>query len=251
MANLIYAGQGPIYIGDWNETLDTIENEVSVGCGNRVLKLSLERSTEVIKESCSGQRLDLAEHETEKSATLALEMQEFSADTLAMAMYGASASITGSTVASETLPTMVAAGFYHTKHPKISAITVTDSALTPATLVLDTDYSVDDADYGRLKILQLSTYTQPFKVAYTYATRKNIKPFSVSGVIKALRFDGISTVDNQKYRVLLPKISFSPTSEFGFLSDEAATLVLEGRLLMADVSGQDPVLGKFGNVELL
>lgn len=251
MPQMIYAGQGPLYIGDYDANTGRLLAQKAVGCGTRTLKISLARETNEIKESCSGSRLTLAEYETGKSATVSLEMQQFDEDMLATALYGTAASVTGASVTAEAMPTMAVGHFYHTKHGKISTVVVKDSAGSPVTLVANTDYSVDDADYGRIKILNIGTFTQPFKVDYTHATRKNIKPFSATGVVKGLMFDGISTVDNSKVRVLLPRISFSPTSEFGFIGDEAAVLTLEGKLLLADVATNDPVLGKFGNIELL
>lgn len=251
MANMVYIGQGPIYIGDYNQSTYKVENEVAIGCGNRVLNLSLARETAEVKESCTGSRLTLMEYETSKSATARLEMQEFDEDMLALALYGTAATISGSTVTDEAMPTMVAGGFYHTKHPDISAVSITDSAVSPATLVLNTDYEISHAKYGRIKILSLGAYTQPFLVDYTYAARENIKPFSVASAIKALRFDGISTADNTRVRVLLPRIAFSPTEEFAFLGEEAATLAIEGKLLLANIPTSDPVLGQFGNIEIL
>lgn len=251
MTQMVYIGQGPLYIGDYNQTTYKVENEVAVGCGNRILNLSLARETAEIKESCSGSRLTLMEYETSKSVTARLEMQEFDEDMLALALYGTSNTISGSTVTDEAMPTMVVGGYYHTKHPKISAVTITDSAGSPATLVADTDYEISHASYGRIKILNLSTFTQPLLVDYTYAARENIKPFSVSSAIKAIRFDGISTADNTRVRVLLPRVAFSPTEEFAFLGDEAATLAIEGKLLLANYPSNDAVLGAFGNIEIL
>ena len=251
MTQMVFIGQGPIYIGDYNQSTYKVENEVAIGCGNRVLNLSLARETAEVKESCSGSRLTLMEYETSKSATARLEMQEFDEDMLAMALYGTSTTISGSTVTDEAMPTMVAGGFYHTKHPDISAVTITDSAGTPATLTLNTHYEISHAKYGRIKILSLASLTQPFLVDCTYAARENIKPFSISSAIKALRFDGISTADNTRVRVLLPRIAFSPTEEFSFLGDEAATLAIEGKLLLAEIPTADPVLGQFGNIEIL
>lgn len=248
---MIYAGQGPIYIGDFNATTLNIENEVAVGCGNRSLKLAMSRETVEMKESCSGQRLTLAEYETSKSANATLEIEQFDKDMLAMALYGAATAVTGSTVTAEAMPTMVANGVYHTKHPKVSSVVVKDSAGTPATLVADTHYKVDNADYGRIIILDLASFTQPFKVDYTYAAYSKIKPFSIAAPVKALRFDGFSTVDNQKVRVILPKIQFSPASEFNFLGTEAAVLSLEGKLLYPSIDLNDPVLGNFGSIDLL
>lgn len=251
--DMVIVGQGPIYMGDYDQNTCKVKDEVAIGCGNRVLRLSLARETSEIKESCSGSRLTLMEYETSKSGTVRLEMQEFDEDILAMALYGTAATIAGSTVTGETLPTMAANGFYHTKYPKISAVTIKDSADPgpAATLVADTDYEISHASYGRIKILNLGTYIQPFKIDYTYGGHENIKPFSVSNAIKAIRFDGISTADNTRVRVLLPRIAFSPTDEFNFLGEEAATLAIEGKLLMANIPNADPVLGQFGNIEIL
>jgi hypothetical protein len=251
MTQMIYAGQGPLYIGDYDATTGRLKNQRAVGCGNRVLKIAMARETAELKESCSGSRLTLAEYETSKSATASLEMHQFDEGMLALALYGTADEITGAAVTGETMPTVAVGDYYHTKHAGISAVVVKDSAGTPATLVLNTHYSIDDANYGRLKILNLASFVQPLKVDYTHATRKNIKPFSTTGVLKGLMFDGFSTIDQRKVRVLLPKISFSPTSEFGFLGDEAAVLTLEGKLLLADVLAADPILGQFGNIELL
>lgn len=248
---MIYAGQGPIYIGDFNPLTLNIDNEVAVGCGNRSLNLAMSRETQEIKESCSGQRLTLVEYETSKSASARLELEQFDDDMLALALYGTSATITGSTVTNEILPTMVAGGVYHTKHPKVSSVVVKDSDGVPATLVSGTDYRVDDADYGRIVIIALGAYTQPFKVDYAYSGYSKIKPFSIAAPVKALRFDGVSTADNSKVRVILPKIQFSPSAEFNFVGSEAAVLTLEGKLLYPGIALNDPVLGNFGSIDLL
>jgi hypothetical protein len=248
---IIYSGQGPVYIGTFNSTLGVLANERSIGAANRVLKLSLERSTEKIKESDSGSRLDLAEYETEKSVNIELELQEFDSEMLALAMYGDDVAITGAAVSAETLPTVADGGFYHTRNPKISLVTVTDSAVTPATLTADTHYRIDDAVAGRLKFLDTDGFTQPFKVAYTFANRTRIKPFSETFIIRGLIFDGKSTADGTRVRVFLPRISFSPTADFDLLTDTAASLKLSGSLLLADIPDNDPVLGKFGTIDVL
>lgn len=251
MTNMVYVGQGPIYVGDYNQTTYKVENQVSVGCGNRVLSISLNRETAEVKESCSGSRLTLMEYTKSKSVTARLEMQEFDEFMLALAFHGAAATIAAGNVTNEVLPTMVAGGFYHTKHPKISTVVLQDAAGSPATLAAGTDYEVSHADYGRIKILNLGSFTQPFNIDYAYASRINIKPFSIASVIKAITFDGISTADNKRVRVLLPRVSFSPTQDFNFLGDDAAVLTVEGQLLLAEIPNADPVLGQFGNIELL
>lgn len=247
----IIKGQGPLFFGDYDANTGRIKNEVRVGCATRVLTLSPSRETDTIKESCTGQALDLAEYETSKSLNISLEMQQFDEAMLAFALYGAATDITGAAVVDEVMPAMVVDGYYHTKHAAISAVSIEDSAGVPATLTLGTHYIIDDANYGRIKILNLAAFTQPLTVSYTHASRINVKPFSETGVVKGLIFDGISSVDSSRMRVLLPRISFSPTSEFGLVSDNPVSLTLEGKALLADVNSADPILGPFGNIELL
>lgn len=251
MTQRIIKGQGPIFMGDYDDATGRLKNVVKIGCGNRALVLSMARETEKIKESCTGQALDLAEFETSKTLTVRLEMQQFDEDMLAFGLYGTAAAVTGASVTNETMPTVAVGDYYHTKHAKISAVTVKDSAGTPATLVLDTDYAIDSADYGRIHILALGSYTQPLKIDYTHASRTNIKPFSVTGAVKGLIFEGVSSVDGSKMRVLIPRISFAPTTEFQLVGDSVVSLALEGPALVADVSANDPILGAFGNLELL
>lgn len=249
--DMMFAGQGWPGFGDFDGTLYALANERKVSCALSSLTLSMERETAEVKESCSGSRLTLVEYEKSKSLTVRLEMQQFDEEMLALALYGTVSTVTASTVTGETLPTMVAGGYYHTRHPKVSTVVVKDSATTPATLVAGTDYVIDSADFGRIKFLNLGSYVQPFEVDYAYAERKGIKPFAQSFVVKGLSFDGTSTVDGSKVRIVLPRISLSPTSEFGLVGEDPTTLTLEGKVLLADVPANDPVLGAFGGIMVL
>lgn len=248
---MIFNGQGPIFMGDYDPATGKLINVQKIGCGNRVLKLTQDRSTEKIKESCSGSRATLAEYETEKSMRISLEMQEFDRKMLALALYGDTALVTGDSIGSgapEVMPLMAAGDYYHTDNPFISAVTIKDSDVAPATLTAGTDYVIEDADHGAIKILNIGAYVQPFKAEYTYASYGNIAAFAKTGVVKGIIFDGKSTVDNQKVRVFVPRISFGPTSEFDWLGEQAATLSLEGEALYNDKLANEPLFGGFARV---
>jgi len=248
---MIYNGQGPIYMGDFDPATGKLISVQKIGCGNRVLKLTQDRSTEKIKESCTGSRATLAEFETEKNMQVSLEMQEFDRKMLSVALYGETALVTGGTIGvgnPEVLPLMAAGDYYHTDHPFVSAVTITDSAGTPATLVAGTDYVIEDADHGAIKILNIGTYVQPFKAEYTYESYGNIAAFAQTGVVKGIIFDGKSTVDNQKVRVFIPRISFGPTADFDWLGDQAATLKLDGSALFNAQLANDPLFGGFARI---
>ena len=249
-----FSGQGPIYMGDYNETTGKIENGYivsakKIGCANRTLKTSFSQEITKIKESCSGQSLTMATFETGKEATVSLEMADFDREMLATAMYGTSALVTGSTVTGETFPTVAVGDTVHTKHPKISSVVVKDSAGTPATLVLGTDYTMDSSDHGRINILNIGAYVQPFKADYTFASYGNLTAFTSTSVVKGLIFDFINRVDGTKGRVIIPKIKFSPTSEFNWLSDEEAVLSLEGEILYSAALTGDGTYGSFMRID--
>lgn len=248
---MIYNGQGPIFMGDFDEATGKLISVQKIGCGNRVLKLTQSRSTEKIKESCSGSRATLAEYETEKDMQVSLEMQEFDRKMLAMALYGDTALVTGAAVGSgdpEVMPLMAVGDYYHTDHPFVSLVTIKDSDTVPATLVADTDYVVEDADHGAIKILNIGSYVQPFKAEYTYASYGNIAAFAKTGVFKGIIFDGKSTVDNKQVRVFIPRISFGPTSEFDWLGEQAASLKLDGSALYNAQLANDPLFGGFARI---
>lgn len=248
---MIYNGQGPIFMGDYDPATGKLINVQKIGCGNRVLKLTQDRSTEKIKESCSGSRATLAEYETEKNMAVSLEMQEFDRKMLSLALYGDTALVTGGSVASgdpEVLPLMAVGDYYHTDNPFISAVTIKDSDVVAATLVADTDYVIEDADHGAIKILNIGSYVQPFKAEYTYESYGNIAAFAQTGVVKGIIFDGKSTVDNQKVRVFIPRISFGPTADFDWLGDQAAALKLDGSALYNAQLANDPLFGGFARI---
>lgn len=248
---MIYNGQGPIYMGDYDTATGKLIGVQKIGCGNRSLKMTMDRSTEKIKESCSGSRATLAEYETEKNMQVSLEMQEFDRKMLAIALYGDTALVAGSSVApgnGEVLPLMTVGDYYHTDHPFISAVTIKDSAGAPVTLVEGTDYVVEDAEHGAIKIVNLGTYVQPLQVEYTYASYGNIAAFAQTGVIKGIIFDGKSTVDNSRVRVFLPRISFGPTNDFDWLGDQAASLKLDGSALYNAQLAGDPLFGGFARI---
>lgn len=251
MPTMIYAGQGPVIFGDPGASAGVLANQFVVGCGVSVLKLNISRETAEIKESCSGTRGTLVEYETSKTIEFELEMTSFEKKMLALALYGELATVAASTVTAEAMPTMAVGDLYHTRHPKVSAVVVKDSAGVPATLVAGTDYVLESGDYGRIKLLNLGSFVQPFTVDYSYAMRSNIKPFQSNGVTKGIMFDGISTVDQSRVRVYLPKLALNPTSDFDFLSEEATPLKLSGKLLVSDVLSSDPILGPYGVIDLL
>lgn len=251
---MIYSGQGPISMGDFDPVNGTaaqgyLTKMRRIGCGNRTLKTSFKQDTKKLKESCSGQRLTIATLETGKEASIALEMADFDREMLAMAMYGTTALTAAGNVTSEVFPTVAVGEVVHTKHPKISSVVLKDSTATPATLVAGTHYKLDSADHGRINIISVAGLTQPIKVDYAHDAYGNIAAFNKSSVVKGLIFDGINTADGSKVRVIIPRIKFSPTKDFDWLGDAEATLSLEGEVLYVAELAEDGDYGPFMRVD--
>ncbi|MDM7922113.1 MAG: hypothetical protein QUS14_07410, partial [Pyrinomonadaceae bacterium] len=72
----------------------------------------------------------------------------------------------------------------------VSSLVITDSAGSPATLVLDTDYEIVDADAGIIRFLDVSGLTQPFKAAGTQAAGSNVGLGTQRVYEKWMRFKG-------------------------------------------------------------
>lgn len=213
--------------------------------------LSFSVDTESRKESRSGQRLESARLQTGKSATLALTLNYFNAENLALGMYGTKKTVAGSTVTDEAFPSGLLAGeFVALEHGNVSSVVITDSAGSPATLTPDTDYTIDSADNGVIKILNVGSYTQPFKAAYTYGASVDVTMFDADPPQRYFLLDGINTVTNEKVKVRLYKVQFDPTSELPLINESYGQLTLNGAVLYDDEAVLDTDLGPFGKIEM-
>jgi hypothetical protein len=254
-AQMLWNGQGPIYFGDFDAVNGTPEmgylvNLKKVGCANRSLTCTPAREVGTVKETCSGQRLDISEYTKSKSLKIKLEMVGWDRDMLAAAFYAESVLKPAGTVTGEVFPTVAAGDYLFLKHPKASSIVVTDSAGTPATLVAGTNYAVEDAAQGRIKVLALGSFVQPFKAAYSYAEYGNIAAFSSSGIRKGLVFNG-KNEEGQTARLCIPKLSLAMSGDFSWISDDPSPLTLEGTAYYVEEFQSDTDFGPFMRIDAL
>ena len=255
--SIIWNGQGPVLVGTFDPVRGRPESGYlvdiySVGCGNRTLTATPSRETEVLKESCSGQRLTLKEIETSKSLSVSLSMVQFDSRTLAQAFFGAAAVQDGGTVTDEILPELAEGDYFSLKHPRASSIVIEDSTDgTPITLVEGEHYEVSDADHGRCRLLKMpENVTQPLKVDYEYAGYVNIPAFSRTNVERGIIFNGING-DGQKVRVTIPRISLALSGDFPWIGDSAGELTLGGEALYVQQLQNDPLFGPFMRIDTM
>lgn len=246
-----FSGQGKVFIGDRTAGGDA---DVLRWVGDAsAINLSFETDVLEWKESWSGQRATALRLLREKTASLALTLHEFDSKNLALALFGDDGTNTGSSVVDESLAggsVAVAVGdFLRLAHADVSALVVKDSAGSPATLVLDTDYRIESAKHGSIEVLNLGAYTQPFTADYTYADSVNIRMLTQGLSEKWVRLEGLNSADSDgPVLIELYRVAFDPGEELAWIGDEVFEMVLNGSSLIDSDKQADALLGPFGRV---
>lgn len=199
----------------------------------------LEVQTEVKQvdhfESRSGIRAKDSILYTEVGAMLKISLDEFTAKNFGRMLAGTVNTVSGSSVTGETISStgVVAGQKLHTKYSDISSVTVKDSAGSPATLTGGgTDYTIYDAKRGILLINNVSGFTQPFKVDYTYAAQTDMAGLTDLTKEYALLFEGIDTANqNQKFTLWVHKIKIKPGTVVALINQEYSKSDLELEML--------------------
>jgi hypothetical protein len=244
-----FSGQGRAYIATATAGVPGVFRYV----GNcPILNVALETDVLEHKESTSGQRLTDLRIIRGKSSKFSFTLETFDKDNLALALYGAASSISGSTVATETLPTVAVGDYVRLVHPDVTSLVITDSAGSPATATLGTHYEITSAKHGTIKFLNLASHTQPYKAAYTYATRTNINMLTQGFADRWVKFDGLNTVNsNSPVLVELYKVNFDPIAQMDLIGDDIFKMELSGGALYDSTKESDTTLGQFGRVQLI
>lgn len=255
---IIATGQGPILWGEYNPAVGTPDMAYMTKleefpCGNRTLSTSLTQESTKVKESCSGNRLDLAEIPGSKEMTVSLELQQFTPRLLAHYLFGVAVDRTSGTVTAERLPAVAVGESVFLRHPNASSIVIEDStAGTPVPLVEGTHYQVKSPKHSHIKFLALPVgAVQPFSVDYEHGDYVSIAAFTAPSLIrKGIVFNGIN-YDGRKLRMLIPCCSLVADGDFNWLSDEPTTMQFKGSVLYASELGNDPIFGSFARVDWL
>ncbi|MDI6750490.1 MAG: hypothetical protein QMD73_09975 [Rhodocyclaceae bacterium] len=240
--------QGRVYLGE----RDSNGNPINVRSPGNVADLSLSLKTDVIEhyESQTGQRAVDLRLVKQKSATVALTIEEFTKENLALALYGSHVTATGGSVTNEPVggAAPVVGDRYFLAHPKVSSLTVVDSAGTPATLTAGTHYTADE-DFGAIQFLNVTGFTAPFKASYTFGAVTEIGIFTQPLPERFLRLEGVNTAaGNAKVLIELYRVAFDPLKKFDIISNDINKFELEGSLLADSTKPYDAVLGQFGRI---
>lgn len=245
-----FSFQGKAYIGMRNPD-GSVGALTWVGDAGQ-LQVKMATTTEERQESYSGNRLPSVRLVTAKKANFTLVLNDFSAFNLGFALYGNSIQVTTGTVTAETSHDATAANddVIALDNRDVSMLTVTDSSSTPKTLVAGTDYNLISAASGLVQILNIGTYVQPFKFAYSYAAAVQLPMFTQGVPERYIVFDGINTVDNNTVKVRLYRAVFDPAAQLDLIDSKLSTLSLAGSILYDSVNAANGALGGFGRIEL-
>jgi hypothetical protein len=242
-----FSGQGRVYIG----TRDTNGNPQAMRWLGNVpeLKVSLNVETIEHKESYSGQRITDLSLIKSKDGEFMCSVEDFSIENLELTLYGQTSNVIAGSVTNEALPTgAVAGGVYLLANQFVSSVVVKDSAGSPATLTAGTHYKVYD-EQGAIELLNITGFTQPFRVDYSYGAAKRLAMFKSGQPEVWLRFDGLNTADgNKRVIVDLYRVVLNPSKDFSLIGDEVQRFELSGRVLADTTKSDTGPLGLFGRV---
>jgi hypothetical protein len=243
--------QGRVYLAE----RDIAGNPINARTPGNVAELKLALKTDVLEhyESTTGQRALDHRMVKQKSATVNLTIEEFTKENLSLALYGNVAAISSGSVVTETISTTAPTlgDRYFLAHSKVSAVVVTDSTGTPATLVAGTNYTLD-ADFGAITFLNVTSFTAPIKVAYSFGAVTDVGIFTQPLPERMLRLEGINTAaGNAKVLVELYRVAFDPLKELSLITDALNKFDLEGSLLADSTKAYDATLGQFGRITLI
>jgi hypothetical protein len=213
-------------------------------------EVSLATDSEPRKESFSGNRLTSAYLQKGTDVKIAMTLNWMNAENMVLGLYGTQLAVTAGSATDEALPTGLAVGdLVALEHGGISSLVVTDSNGTPATLTANTDYRIDSANGGTIEILNLGSYTQPFKAAYSYTASADVTMFTSAPPERYLLLDGINTLDNSPVRLRLYRVRFDPLGTLSLINDGYGTIELAGAVMYDSEAAEDANLGGFGKIE--
>lgn len=244
-----FSFQGKIYLGKRGTDGKPLALAWAGDAPTCQVKFSTDKSDRT--ESHSGNRVQSAQLKKGKKVELTLTLNYFGAKQLALGLYGTVNAVTTGTVSAEAFPAdLVVGDVVALAHGNVSSVVITDSTGTPVTLVEDTDYTVESAAGGLIKIKSLGTFTQPLKAAYSYAGGTDVTMFTGDIPERYLMLDGINTVDGSRAIVRLWRCAFDPISQLDLISDDFGQLQLGGSVLFDTINAADSNLGGFGKIEL-
>ncbi len=218
--------------------------------GNQsVVKLGQAEQTYKRPDYTSIARADRISRRTSISGTLDVTFLELNSANLGVLLSGDEYTQTTSARAEAVFtPTTIANGDkYWVGAVDVGTLVVKDSAGSPATLVLDTDYSFDD-ESGMVTLLDVSGLTGPLKATVTPTASSYIRMLTASEREYFCVFDGFNTFDTGSPRILAGfyRCRVSPTTDFSLIPENDAEFPVTFDLLQDSTKTESGPYGQYG-----
>lgn len=244
--NLLFSGRGKVFVADHGSTkFRWLGNCTGLNIGHA------EEKTEH-REMYSGNDLIDQTLRRRRRTTVSAVLESYSLANLVLAVHGEAATINSGSASAEAFPTgLVVGDVVELLHPKVSDVVLTDSAVTPATLTANTHYQLN-ANHGSVEILNLASFTQPFKAAYNYASVVGTGFLTKTTKTVVLRFEGLNVaVDDgtpDPVLVRLYKVTLDPATDLPLIQDEYGNYTLTGDALLDSTKSATGALGQVGEI---
>ena len=245
--------QGEVFLAERDTNGNPVEPFVSIGDAP-VFELNLAVDKLTVRESMSGFRRVALSVITGQDSNITINFRDMKPENAALMLYGVVISVTTATVANDPFPAGVVAGssYFLDTRGKVSALVITDSNGTPAT-VTPSKYSHDG--YGLVTFLDVTGYTQPFKAAYSTAAYKRIPILDKPAPERHLRLLGRNTAakntDGSFKRVQLDlyRTQFDPAETLALIQDnEAASIPVNGTALEDATKPESSTTSRYGEL---
>ncbi|RLA21064.1 MAG: hypothetical protein DRQ61_09045 [Gammaproteobacteria bacterium] len=165
--------------------------------------------------------------------TIGLIMHDYSAENIAMALFGDASSVTSIPVADESVTTRAALDTLVKTADMIdtSVAPVVTSDPAGTTYIEDTDYTVSAAGITVLSTGSISASTA-LLISYTKKAVDVVQTLTNSGAEYQLIFDGLNEAQSGAEVVItVHRAKFGPASEVGAIGEDFAELALSGEAL--------------------
>jgi hypothetical protein len=249
MSNQLFSFQGKIYTATRDPSTGRPSKLIDLGNVSKgVIELQPQISDKF--ESFSGTRTLYGRLMKERKGTVTLTIDELHQENLALALFATADTITGASVTGETFPTGLADNdIVALDNQFVSAVVIKDSNATPVTLVAGTDYKVISANRGIIQILNIGSFTQPFKADYTYGAGYVIPMMtSVTPPERYVVFDGVNTFTGDPFTLDLFRVQFTPAKQVNLVDSDWGGLELEGAIIYDSVNAANANFGGFGRL---
>lgn len=216
-------------------------------------QIKLATTTDDVFDDYTGLRQQIGRMIKQTKCDLSMTFKQWSPGALAIALYAQQATVVGGTVTGEVLPQVAVGDNVKLAQSGVSALVLTDSAATPAT-VTPASYQliqspVATSNNGVVQINDLGAYTQPFKAAYSSSGATNLALFTTPAPERYFMLDGVDTETGEAVMVRLYKLRLDPISQLDVINDGYGTLPVAGSVLYDPLNASDSTLGGFGRVE--